>query len=235
MAIITRASKGSELSHAEMDTNFTDLRDGVNLMVPKTQNYGIKTDSLGTPSYGWRDLLGTLYVPDYSIPTAPTIVSYIGGIKQHKFEVNDEAQIVFHLPHDYVVGTDLFIHCHWSHNSTLVTGGNISWGWELTHASGHNTGAFSTPITVTGYQNVSTIQYQHMVAEEIISTPGGSGSLLNTNNITVDGLMFGRVFLSACNITVSSGPPVFPFLHEVDIHYQSTNVGTKQKAPPFWT
>jgi hypothetical protein len=26
-----------------------------------------------------------------------------------------------------------------------------------------------------------------------------------------------------------------PFLHYVDIHYQSTGIGTKQKSPPFWT
>lgn len=25
------------------------------------------------------------------------------------------------------------------------------------------------------------------------------------------------------------------FIHYVDIHYQSTNLGTKQKSPDFWT
>ncbi len=49
MTITTRAGKGSALSHNEMDTNFTDLRDGVGgIQVPKTSGLGIKVDSGGS-------------------------------------------------------------------------------------------------------------------------------------------------------------------------------------------
>jgi len=44
-----------------------------------------------------------------------------------------------------------------------------------------------------------------------------------------------RLYLSANNITVASGSVPAPFLLEADIHYQSTNIGTKQKAPNFYT
>lgn len=234
MTIVTRAGKGSQLTHNELDTNFTDLRDGVNIMIPKASGYGIKTDSLGTPTFPWRDITGLLIIPDYSVGTAPTLVTYRGGIVQNKFAVNDEAQFSFHLPHDYAIGTTIYIHSHWSHNSAIVTGGNVTWGYELTYAKGHNEGAFEAPITIVEFQNASTTQYQHLICESVMSISGGAANLLDTDLIEPDGLIFGRAYLSANDIT-SSGAVPDPFLHQVDIHYQSTNIGTKARAPDFWT
>jgi len=47
-------------------------------------------------------------------------------------------------------------------------------------------------------------------------------------------MIFGRVYLSANNMTVSGGAVPDPFLHQVDIHYQSTAIGTKKRFPSFW-
>ena len=231
MTITTRAGKGSALTHNELDTNFTDLRDGLAIRVPKTQGYGIKVDSLGTPTFGWHDLLGSLEVDGYNPPTR---VVYIGGLKQFQFAENNTAYFSFHLPHDYAVGTDIHIHSHWSHTSSLVTGGSVTWTYELTYAKGHNQAAFDSPIIVSGTQNASTIQYQHMIVETAISTAGGSPTQLSTSAMEPDGMIFGRVWLSANGITVSGGGVPDPFLHEVDLHYQSTGVATKQRFPGFW-
>jgi hypothetical protein len=234
MAITTRAQKGGPLTHAELDENFTDLRDGLNLIVPKTQGKGLKVDSLGTPTFGWHDLMSDLFVHDYADPLAPDYVTYRGGIRQRKFAVNDEAQVSFHLPHDYVMGSDIHIHTHWSHNSPLVTGGSVTWGFELIYAKGHNQAAFSAPIVITEFQTANPIQYQHMVCEAPASIIGGSANMLDSNDLEVDGMIFGRVYLAANALTVSGGGVPAPFLHQVDIHYQSTGVPTKQRAPDFW-
>jgi hypothetical protein len=205
MSITTRAGKGSALTHAELDENFTDLRDGLNLMVPKAAGSGVKVDSLGTPSYAWADLLSQLTVPDITDPAAPDIVVYKGGIRQYQFAEADEAQVMFHLPHDYLPGSDIFIHVHWSHAGTLVTGGSCTWGFELSYAKGHNQAPFGASVTIVELQNASTTQYQHMIAEAVASTPGGSPSLLDTDLLEVDGLIFGRVFLDSNDMTVSGG------------------------------
>ena len=34
--------------------------------------------------------------------------------------------------------------------------------------------------------------------------------------------------------TITGGSPNEPFIHRVDIHYLSTNVGTKDKTPDFY-
>jgi hypothetical protein len=203
-------------------------------MIPKASGYGIKVDSLGTPTFGWHDLLGNMFVPDYAAGTAPTRSSYVGGIVEDLYSVGDECQVRFHIPHDYVPGTNLYIHAHWSHNSALVTGGTITIGWELTYAKGHGTGTFSTPIVVVEQQSASTIQRRHMVLEAPISIPGGSANLLDTALLETDGMIFGRMYLVANEMTVSGGGVPGVFLHQADIHYQSTSMPTKNRAPSFW-
>lgn len=233
MAITTRAAKGSELTHNEMDANFTDLRDGVNLMVPKTQGKGIKVDSLGTPTFGWHDLNSPVWVDEDDVNKA-VFATYIGGVKQRKFTVLSLGLCNFHLPHDYAMGTDIFIHVHWSHNVTTVTGGSVTWGMEMTYAKGHDQAAFGTTKTVSVLQNASTTQYRHMIAETAASVAGGSGTQIDSASIEVDGMILVKVFLDSNDITVSGGGVPDPFVHAVDLHYQSTGITTKNRSPSFW-
>ena len=235
MTITTRAGKGSELTHAELDTNFTDLRDGVSVLVPKTQGTGIKVDSLGTPDFGWHDLVGNLHV-DEDDTNAPKLSMYRGvRVKARKFlPTTTEALISFHVPHDYVMGTEIYIHVHWSHNSPLVTGGSATWGFELMYSKGHDQGAFGVPVTIAIVSPANTTQYQHMINETVASSVGGSATTLDTSLLEVDGVIQGAIYLDSNDIT-SSGAVPDPFVHFVDIHYQSTGVATKQRSPDFWT
>lgn len=233
MSIILRSVKGAALTHNELDNNFIELRDGTNIQVPKTQGAGIKVGPNGSETFGWHDLTGTLQV--YGDPGDATRTVYRGGIKALQFTETDSAYTDFHMPHDYLMGSTIYIHAHWSHTSTLVTGGSVTWGFELMYAKGHNQGAFADPITVSVAQNASTTQYQHMIAEGSASTPGGSLVTLDTDLLEVDGIIQCRIFLDSNDITVSGGGIPEPYVHTVDIHYQSTGVPTKQRAPDFWT
>jgi len=232
MTILTRAGKGSPLTHAELDENFTDLRDGVALMVPKTQGKGLKVDSLGTPVFGWHDLLGTIQV--YGDTGDASRATYRGGIKALQFAESDSAFADFHLGHDYAMGTDIYIHVHWSTISSTVTGGSATWAFEMIYSKGHDQAAFSAPVTASAVQSTSTTQYQHMIAEVKASVSGGSGVALNTNDLEPDGIIQCRIYLDSNDITDSSAVPD-PFVHYADIHYQSTGVPTLQRAPDFWT
>lgn len=235
MAITTRAGKGSALTHNEMDTNLTDLRDGVDLMVPKTQGKGMKTDSLGTPSYSWRDITGVFRIDEVGAGK-PTWATYIGNFRQPQFTVNDQVFFTYHMPHEYVIGSPVYLHTHWSHNSTLVIDGSVTWGFEVTAAKGHNQQAFDTPSTFSVVSTLITpVQHQHMIAEVCIADVGGAGGTIDVARMEPDTLIIGRLYLIANNITVSSGGVPKPFVHEVDLHIQTTIIGTKQKAPPFWT
>lgn len=232
MTIVLIADKLTELTAAEADENIRDLRDGDSRFTPKTKGTGLKVDQ-ADPDWGWYDLLGELHVYG-DIGDANRIV-YRGGIKSLQFALSDSAYVDFHMPHDYAMGTDLFIHVHWSHNSTLVTGGSTTWGFEIICARGHDQQPFTAPVTASVIQNASTTQYQHMIAETIASVSGGSGVAMDTDGLEVDALILCRVYLDSNDIIVSGGGVPEPFAHFVDIHYQSTGVPTKQKEPDFWT
>lgn len=231
MAITTIAEKGSELTHAEMDENFTDLRDGVNILAPKTKGEGIKVDP-AAPDFGWHDLVSSLEV--YGDVGDASRAAYRGGIKALQFAVSDSAYIDFHMPHDYAPGTEIFIHVHWSHNSATLTGGTCTWVFETMYAKGHDQAAFQNPVLISVVQAASTTQYQHMIAETVASVSGGSGVLLDTDDLEVDGIFQCRLYLDSNDMTDSVTVPD-PYAHFVDIHYQSTGLPTKQRAPDFWT
>jgi hypothetical protein len=223
--IITRSGKGQALTAQDHDANMEELfhhPDG--MFLPKGK--GIFVGPENDQTHGWRDLIGSVRV-DLSGQGA-TVANYIGGIKQHQFAVGDEEVREFHMPHDYAVGTNLYIHAHWSHNSTSVTSGDVTWQFEAMSARGHDTDAFYTPVVVNVTQNASTERYRHMIAEVQLSEPGGV-SMLDNYWIDVDGLI-----IVACRLTgntMSGGAT--PFLHSFDIHYQSTNMATKNKVPDF--
>jgi hypothetical protein len=87
--------------------------------------------------------------------------------------------------------------------------------------------------TITG--TPSTTQYQQIISETQLSASSPSGSQIDSDDLEPDGVIMMRGGLNANNLTVSSGGAPAPFIHYVDIHYQSTNIGTKDKVPNFYT
>jgi len=201
------------------------------VVLPKDNDGGIKVDTT-TPTYGWRDITGDVKIITGGGGTAPTLASYIGNIHQLKFDTlnTDEIFLEYHIPHDYAIGTDLYIYTHWSHNSASVTSGSVTWIAEATYSQAHNSGAFSATKLVPMTEAASTTQYQVMLTEAQLSTSGGSATLLDTDDIEPDGIVLVRVNLTANSMSAATDP----FLHTVALHYQSTNIGTKNNSPNFY-
>ena len=199
------------------------------LILAKASGGGIKVD-INTPTFGWRDLKGK--ITNSKGATKPSEITYREGITQFQFGAGDDAGLEYHIPHDYVLGTDIHLHVHWSHISGAVTGGNVVFTYEITYAKGHNRGAFPQSVTGTITGTASATQYKHIISEGQISISTGSGTQIDTDDLEPDGLILCRIEMTTNNMT---GATPDPFIHEVDVHYQSTNLGTKQKAPPFYT
>lgn len=198
------------------------------LVLDKASGKGIKVDTT-TPTYPWHDMLGGIDVRGVGA-NDPSWAVFQNGIRAYQFGLNDECWVVFHLLHDYVPGTDIYLHSHWAHNSAAVTTGSVTWSYEITYAKGHNQAAFPASKTTTVTQSASTTQYQHMIAETVISTPGGSATLLDSSAFETDGIILVRCSLSANSMNAATDP----FLFLLDCHYQSTGIGTKNKAPDFF-
>jgi hypothetical protein len=223
----------NSLDWTDTDGNLKGLVDGEgNIVLDKTAGQGIKVD-VATPTFGWRDLRAEIRTRGVG-GTDPNDATYIGSVKAYNFSVNDEAWIEFHIPHDYVKGTDIHLHFHWSHNSALVTGGTITLGADVTYAKGHDQAAFAATVNPTLSPSASTTQFQHIISEVQLSAISPSATQIDTDDLEPDGLILARVYLAANNITFSGVVPD-PFIHEVDVHYQSTNIATKEKVPDFYT
>ena len=208
--------------------------DGGNLVLEKASGGGICIDtSTGNHTFGWADLLGSSSVRTVG-GTAPTFATYRDTIKQFQFGTGDEQWVDFHLPHDYVPGSDIFFHVHWSHIGTLVTGGTAVFTYEASYGIGHDQGVFGASVTGTITETASTTQYRHMISEIQLSAASPTAAQIDTDDIEIDAVILMRLEFTTNNITVSGGGVPNPFVHFLDIHYQTTTIGTKQKAPDFY-
>jgi hypothetical protein len=229
--ISDESGSGKLLFQTSPDIISPTFSDGI--IMSKTSGEGIKVD-ISAATFPWHDLIGNINYHGIGVAD-PALATYQGTIKQFQFAVNDEVWLGFHMPHDYVPNSDIYIHAHWSHTATTVTGGSVTWGFAAMAAKGHNQGAFPGEVAPSIAQNASTTQYQHMIAEVQLSSSSPSASQINNNVLEPDSIILVKCHLAANAMTVSGGGVPDPFLHFVDIHYQSTGIGTKQKAPAFYT
>lgn len=214
-------------------TGDVKIADTKALVFAKASGNGIKLE-LATPTFGFRDILGDQFTKNTGA-TKPILTSYNGAIQGWKFEVGDEAYITYHIPHDYVEGTPIFLHVHWSHIATTVTGGNVTFKLTSILAKAHNQQPFqSSPSVGTLIGTASTTQYQQILSEVLYSDGTPTGLEIDTANLEPDSVIELTFEVDANNITVSGGGVPDIFVHFVDIHYQSTSISTKAKAPDFY-
>ena len=204
------------------------------MVVSAISGNGILLDTTA-PTYGWRDITGQI-IPD-TAATAPAKATFRGGtIGAYAFGSGDQCDIPFHIPHDYVPRTDIFAHVHWSHNGTSISGPAV-FTVTATTAKGFAQAIFpaekSQTITYQTTDIATTPRYIHRVDEIQLSNNGGTGNFINTNDIEVDGLILLNVTMTTLP-TIGGGSPNEVFIFQIDLHYQSTNIATKNKAPSFY-
>ncbi len=204
-----------------------------NLVLPKTTGKGIKIDTT-TPTFGWRDLLGETTTRSTGA-NKPSFEAYNGEINQYRFSAGEHEHYDFHIPHDYVAGTDIHLHIHWSQISTTNTGGTVDFKYSAAYSKGHNQAAFTTtPITATFTSaDAGTVRYRQHITETIISGASATSALFDRDDLEPDGVILMTLEMAANDLTDSVGV-TDPFIHYVDIHYQSTNISTKDKVPDFY-
>ncbi len=229
-----------DLTTALADFKSADIQTSGNVILDKASGNGIKVDR-ATPTFGFADLLGDQFSKNTG-GTKPTLVAYNGDVDAWQFTNGDEAFLSYHIPHDYVAGTDIHLHIHWSQNAAGATGGTIDFKYFAIYAKGHNQASgstfTSTPITATfssididdGGSGLN--QYQQHFTEVIISGASATAALFDRDDFEPDGVIELTLEMDADNLT---GTASSPFIHYADIHYQTTGlIGTKQKAPDFY-
>jgi len=206
-----------------------------NITLPKTSGKGIKVDTT-YPTFGWRDMIGDVS-PKTTAVGAATLAVLLGGIYRAWFyAAGSLCDMVFHMPHDYAPGTDLYGHLHWTHNGTAISGSLVV-NFGVSYAKGYSQASFPVeiaPVLTVNTPDITTFpQYQHRIDEIQLSSSTPTATQINSSLLEVDGLII--VGLKVATIpTISGGTQTLPAFLTLDLHYQSTNIGTKQKNLNFY-
>jgi len=191
---------------------------------------GIWKDIVGTVSIvsgHWRDLNSE--IDPRSGNTAPAWTVFRNGIYFYAFSPSAMREVFsnFHFQHDYLLGSAVFAHVHFSINTQAS--GVVRWGIEYTIARGHQqtTGStFPTTTTIYAEQTIvgTTDQYKHFV----LDFPGVTDS-----NIEPDTIMSCRLFRDATSVNDTYPDIVFGI--KFDLHYQVDGYATVNRLPNFYT
>lgn len=181
--------------------------------------------------HGWRDLLGDTSAKTIGL-TSPTLNTFRDHYRGWFYGSGNRADITYHIPHDYAPGTDLFIHVHWAHNGEAISG-LLDMSHHVSYAMGHSQMKFSVEKTVRMVVDCNgASQYLHRIDEIQISSSTDS-ALLDTKLIEPDGVITNSFVVNKVPLIVN-GDPNLPMIIYVDVHYQSTDVSTKNKVPNFY-
>lgn len=151
------------------------------LVLPKTSGVGVKRD-LDAPAYTWKDLKG----PIAAKTTGANRLTL--NVLRDNWEVfsggaGANANITLHVPHDYAPGTDMFLHLHWTHNGTAISGSLVV-DWYVTCAKGHDQGEFIAEINHTQTiptPNIATVpRYRHRIDEWQVSSSTPAADQVDT-------------------------------------------------------
>jgi len=212
-----------------------EVQSNVDWHIPKTEGTGIKVDP-AAPTFPWVDLIGFVQ-PNTSTPptTQPSREVFRTGVNALEYDADDEMDIVFHVPHDWVPGSDSFVHLHWAHNGTAISGDFIA-SINVTYSSRDGATVFPAattlvPISVSTPDVATIPQYMHYVTEIPLTTASPSAAEIDSDDIEVDGMFL--VTVKTTTVPTITGGHLFIFTG--DIHYQSTGIGTKNNAAPFYT
>lgn len=175
-----------------------------------------------TAANGFHDITSEIVVRGVGATDPNWSQMGTSALYAYEFALDDQCWMAFHIPHDYRLGTGIYLHAHWTSNGTNVN--IVKWTWTYAYSKGHNQAVF--PITATtevsAQEAAQGTAWRHMITETVIQT--------NTN-FEPDGIIY-------CNIARKTNGGTDNtdkiFLLTADVHYQSTGLPTLNRSPNFY-
>jgi len=194
-------------------------------------NWISKPKSTTGTNWGWNDYLASASNIDVGAPgTSPDLVTIRDNIRGWGFDPTslEQAWSSVHILHDYVIGTNLYPHIHWTHDNAAPTG-FVRWGLEFTIAKGYNQEAFPASTTIY-FEQAADAQYIHHLIEAGLGTGSPTiNNIIDGTNVEPDTIIMFRIFRDSTNDTFGSDA----ILMYVDFHYQSDGSFTTERNQPF--
>ena len=212
-------------------TNSSDI-DAIELALPgmvADTSYRLTAISPAVDSAyrGWRDNISPIVVKG-SGSNNPTWSVFRNGIYAYEFIGTGtslkEFWSVFHIDHDYLVGSNMYPHVHFAVGNTNATG-VVKWFMEYTVAKGHQQSAFAATTTVSQTISIDGTPYKHYVCE--------LSAGISSAEFEPDSMILIRFYRDPADAGDTFAASVWGFTS--DLHYQFDRYGTKNKAPNFYS
>jgi hypothetical protein len=176
---------------------------------------------------GWNDyVISGLSLPLAHV-NAPTLTLFRDGLYLPAFVgTGIQSQYVYaaiHIQHDYLPGTPLYPHVHWTHINAAPTG-SVKWQIEYSVSKGHSVGTFGASTTVSVVQ-AAAAQYTHHIAEV------ADGDVIPATNVEPDSVVLIRLIRDPADAADDFADDAY--LVAIDLHYKSQMCLTNEKASPF--
>ena len=205
------------------------LKDGivqtVQLYAGDVVNY-TKTEADGTVVFSgsatvWDDLRiipSGMDRPGTADPTLKVIRTNIYG---WEFEKNDEAYFTAQMPHGYKVGSNFYVHVHWTPGANGVTENAKTVGWKVDVSAASINGVIGAPQTYDLSGTCDGVDYKHKMSSDVEISGSGVG---------ISSIIQGRVYRTdtgADDTWTGTATGELPFLLELDFHYELDTAGSR--------
>jgi len=200
-------------------------------IIPGVDNFTYNEDgSITIPVLGgggWNDYIVTANSIPIAHASAPALTLYRDGLYLPAFVgtgvLVKDVYTSIHIEHDYLPGTKLYPHIHWSH-IIAVPSGDVKWTIEYSVAKGHSVGAYPASTTISKVQTAGA-QYTHHIAEV------SDDDAIPSDNVEPDSVVIMRISRDPADVADTFENNAY--LIAVDIHYQSKILYTNEKVSPF--
>jgi hypothetical protein len=174
-------------------------------------------------SNGWKDNIQWFSAAKGNGTSEPVWRDMGNGLFSYEFGVGDELFVVFHVNHDYAVGTNGYPHIHFLVDSIQSAGATVTWRFRYTIAKGHSQGeslvGVPTDIDMTYTYTGNEVAGEHIVLE--------CSDAQAFDLIEPDTLIMARCEL----IEESVDGRIYGLC--ADLHYQADRNVTISKVPDF--
>lgn len=140
--------------------------------------------------------------------------------KVYGFDNGDEAFFTLQMPHSYMLGTDLYVHVHWTPADRGVAESGKTVAWKLDYSIADLNEVFPASATLDLTDTCDGVNHKQQMTPQVVISPTGITKL--------SAMFVCRIYRDAGD-TWAGGPAAaeLPVLLEVDIHFQIDSPGSR--------
>lgn len=155
--------------------------------------------------------------------TDPTIQTWTVDKMDYKVWCFNQDQVGYftvQLPHTYKIGTDIYVHTHWTpkENGVAENGHTVAWGLWLTWANIE--GVFGTSVNIDMTDTCDGVNDKHLMSPDMV---------IDGSDKNISSMIAGMFYRDTGDTWTGVGADG-PALLELDFHFQIDTLGSRERA-----